>query len=410
MSDKDSKLIFEAYKNLLNENPIALTGVGLGVLEAVFMSLGLVGLAKLINQLDINTFSQTAPTQASVLEILDEAIKDFEAAIESNDPDNIKIKTEQVLLLFYNSVESPLSPLLKSISSVLMESIDSYYATGEDFYLAAASVSIGAGLTKAIQAISQTIAEISEIPEGEKRYILSTLNQINIKINEVSTSSQQILDELKVEMASRRQRYPRRQTGGAGAGSPTPPAGPPQPSKWDKTKQMAQAAGKGAVELGKKGVVGAAKLTKKAINFAASRPWKFWVKLPLIVTSLITTLAVLFRYGKVGTIVDNSLGMVEDVTETGKIVTGGTKDVVKGTDTAIRQSGSLWTSIGEGMSNQYNKITSYLSDYFSDEGEKLETQQESPIEKPSPTPSTKVDLNPPKEEVKSTLLGLFPTK
>lgn len=391
MSDKDSKLIFEAYKNLLNENPVALTGVGLGVLEALFMSLGLVGLAKLINQLDINAFSQVAPTQASVLETLDDAVKDFEVAIESNDPDNIKLKTEQVLLLF-NDIESPISPLLKSISSVLLESIDSYYATGEDFYLAAASVSVGAGLTKAIQAISQTIAGISEIPAEEKRYVLSTLNEINIKLSTSVSSSQQVLDDLKVDMA-RRRNYPstRRQNRRTGAGSPTPPAGPPQPSKWDKAKQMAQTAGKGAVELGKKGAIGAAKFTKKAVNFAASRSAKDWLKLPLIVTSIITTLAILFRYGKIGNIVDNSLGMVEDVTETGKIVTSGAKDVAKGTDTAIRTSGSLWSSIGDGISNQYNKITSYWSSYF-DDVEEIETP--TPVAQPSPTPATPVSQNP----------------
>jgi hypothetical protein len=378
MSDKDSKLIFEAYKNLLNENPVALTGVGLGVLEALFMSLGLVGLAKLINQLDINAFSQVAPTQASVLETLDDAVKDFEVAIESNDPDNIKLKTEQVLLLF-NDIESPISPLLKSISSILLESIDSYYATGEDFYLAAASVSVGAGLAKAIQAISQTIAGISEIPANEKRYVLSTLNEINIKLSASVSSSQQVLDDLKVDMAKRiapDPRLPSRYARITPTGSPKPPK---------RKKETPSKTGKAAVELLKKGATGVARFAKKVVNFATSRSWKFWLQLPLIIISLITTLAILFRYGKVGTIVDNSLGMVEDVAETGKIITSGAKDVAKGTDTAIRTSGSLWSSIGDGISNQYNKITSYWSSYFDDVEE---TETPTPVAQPSPTPAT----------------------
>lgn len=347
--DKDSKLIFEKYaayrkQQMLNEvfpalvPAAAATGIGIGeVLAAGAGAIGLTYLAKMFMELDQADFAATAPAAASALESFENAYEDFITAQKSNNPEQINIAAQQMLLVAQD-MKGAVGPLIARTGSVLLNGLNKSVTSNDSFYIDAATVASGEALLRALNTTNQMIQSLPLSDQNKKQYVLS---------------NQQLASQLSnvVEMAKRNKRNKQQNPAGGnkgntGSGNQQPTPTPP-PSK------------------GRAAAAAAGTVAAKTWDWVSNNTWSIFKVIGLLAPALY--LIYTEATGRAKQVISN-LGdaavsgskVVKDVGETAETVSTGAKDAVNTADEAIRQAPVLLDKIGEGASSAYESaVQSY---------------------------------------------------
>lgn len=183
MSNRDSKLIFEGYRDkvLLKEalNP-AVVGAGAVSLIDILLSLGAsLGITSLAGKTFTDLINQLRPQQLSEVEAYTLLGKNLDEAFKSQDLDRIKSSMDQALLSVYDAN----IPALNDIASVLMKGINAFYKsyasntleeTGEEA-LGILAASVEASATALIDFLNSTIQIVQNSESISRNIKTSTI-------------------------------------------------------------------------------------------------------------------------------------------------------------------------------------------------------------------------------------------
>jgi hypothetical protein len=360
--DRDSKLIFERYKNhrnlrMLQEVAIAAPVAGstlLAGIASIAASFGLVALSdqimKLSNTLSLTPKSGALDEDASIKNL----ISQFNAvALDLNNPEKADFAVEQAALLM-QSVPGPLSDFFMAIGKVILDMSTQYRSTGDEEFVRMGQSVINEGFRRMTNAISG-----AGVASKEFESFNATFSQISEQLQNVAQSSgtaPTAYQAAQRRLAAQQQSSPSPGPNPPQGPSPTPPQGP---SKKDKAiaavKKGGEIVGRGAIEGGKlagRGAVGLAKLGIKGTAFSLQQLGR--INILQSINLVVLGGAGYLTYA----LVSGLKPAVDDVTKIVRTGTEGAVDAVETTDQAVRGLGSAGSKVGEWVSNSWQWVKS----------------------------------------------------
>lgn len=202
MSDKDSKLIFEGYRDkvLLKEAAPALAGAAAVSLVDTILGLGAsLGITSLAGKTFTDLINQLRPQQLSQLETYTLLGKNVDDAFKDQDLDKIKSTIDEALVKVYDLN----IPALNDIASVLMDGTNAFYKsyvndnfeeTGEKaVVILAASIEASAiALTSFVNSTIEIIQNSQSIPENIKTSTITTAQQAMKSLDDIVVNAKRV--------------------------------------------------------------------------------------------------------------------------------------------------------------------------------------------------------------------------
>lgn len=329
--DRDSKLIFEAYKSKLLLETAAVIPAGLAVGTEILIGLatlfGLTGIAAQLKKFGETVTPEEAPKAVTFTQNLESAASDLITAEGTKDNSKYEMAATNVGLVLQDT-PGPLNAFFASVGSTIIKAVNGYNKTGDEQYLQAGVVAISQGFS----VLSTSLASIPGIPEQ----FVSNFKQLNSQITAAASSTPLITAAQAAQRRAQQQ---------ANQATPTPPSPAPTPPKGPGKGQKAKELAKKGVEMVGKGAKEGAKAVVSGITFILNKvagiSLKNLIKLIVVATASGIGYEIYKFFRKTREEADKSIENLgkaaEASTEVVQIGAEGARDVAKATDETVRK-------------------------------------------------------------------------